>query len=157
MRSLRPLTVALAGWCWSTLAFGAFLYALFALGPILDRLPRVLDTGLPLVAMGALMVYVPPAFPFWRGRLTVDDRRRLFAGSGGGSAIGGIFGAIAGLAVLEADFVGIQQSTRSMTVLWCCLVVSGVAGAYLTARNLSPFAPATAPRLDGPIESDGIA
>jgi len=157
MRSPRRLTVGLAGMLWTALIYGAFFLALMWLEPILDRLPRMLQTALPLVATGALMLYVPPAFPFWRARLTSDDRRRLFFGSGAGGLIGYFCGGIAALVVLEPDFTSIFQSTRSTAVLWSCIVVSGLAGAYLSTRELSLFAQATPPRYDGPVVSDGAA
>jgi hypothetical protein len=157
MRISGRLTVAVAGLAWTALTYGAFFAIVLPLGPFLDRLPRMLQTALTLGAVAGLTAYVPPAFPWWRARLTVDDRRRLFAGSGGGAVIGLLFGSIIGLAILEPDFTRIGQSTRSETVLWTFGVVSGLVGAYLTTRTLSLFAPPAPPRLDGPIASDGTA
>jgi hypothetical protein len=153
MRSSRPLTVALAGLSWVALSYGALFAAFWLLDPLLEGLPRVLQ-ALWLAATLALMAYAPPAFPLWRARLTVDDRRRLFFGSGAGAILGFFCGGIAALVVLEPDFTSIFQSTRSTAVLWSWIVGAGLAGAYLTARKLSLFAPTAAPRLDEPIADE---
>ena len=128
------LKVAVAATAFSVLAVAAA-------GSFAMMLPDAIHTRLAGLIIGFAFAHISPrAFPFWRTRFTVKERKTVLGGALGGGLLGFFVSGLASLIMLSPNLPGPMHSPPLMAFVAVSVLACSVAGAYWVTSE-APLSP----------------
>ena len=103
---------------------------LLLIEPFRTLLPPIVTGGVVGIALGKL---APHAFPFWRDRLSIAERKRLMSGAIIGPVIGFPLAVLASFMMLDPNLGAPIHSPRLMAFIYLVVAASALIGGYITA------------------------